>query len=85
MLFSRRSETDNRAWAELRARIVQLLAENERLQSNARLEAGARAQLVETNRAVTLELCEQRIEYREVRRALDSLLADAFDGPHNPI
>lgn len=82
MLFSRRSETHR---AALRAQIVQLTAENDRLKGEARLEAGARAQLVESVRALSLELCERSIEYRDTRRALDSLLADAFDGPHNPI
>ena len=55
----------------MRAQFVRLLAENDRL--------------AETVRALTMELCERSIEFRDTRRALDSLLADAFDGPHNPI
>lgn len=69
MLFGQRNATDDRA--EMRARIVQLLAENDRLKGEARLEAAARAQLVETVRALTLELCEQRVDLRELRRAYD--------------
>jgi hypothetical protein len=96
MLFRRRETPDR---AEMRAQVVQLTAErdrlwaqvvqltaeNDRLQGEARLEAGARAQLVEAVRLLSTELCERSFEYRDTRRALDSLMADAFDGPHNPI
>jgi len=70
MLFTRRSEPpDDRA--ELRARIVQLLAENDRLQSNARLEATARADLVEAVRTLSIEVAAGRIDLRDVRRAYE--------------
>ncbi len=69
MLFRQRNATDDRA--ALQARIVQLTAERDRLAENVRI--------------LSMELCERSIEYRDTRRALDSLLEDALDGPHNPI
>jgi hypothetical protein len=57
----------DRLWAQ----VVQLLAENDRLQGEARLEAGARAQLVEAVRTLSLEVAAGRIDLREVRRAYD--------------
>ena len=66
-------------------KLAQLTAENDRLKNEARLEAAVRVQLVETVRSLSLELCERSVEFRDTRRALDSLLADAFDGPYNPI
>jgi len=83
MLFRRSETPDDRA--ELRARIVQLTAERDRLKDEQRLEAAARAELAENVRVLSMELCERSVEFRDTRRALDSLLADAFDGPHNPI
>jgi hypothetical protein len=59
--------------------IERLTAENQRLREQARLEADARVQLVENVRLLSVELCERSVEYRETRRALDSLLSDAFD------
>jgi len=70
MLFTRRSETP-REVAELRARIVQLLAENDRLKGEQRLEAAARAELVEAVRTLSLEVAAGRIDLRQVRRAYD--------------
>lgn len=59
--------------------IERLTAENQRLREEARLEGVARVQLIENVRLLSTELCERSVEYRETRRALDSLLADAFD------
>jgi hypothetical protein len=56
MRLTRRSEThDDRP--ELRARIVQLTAENERLAENVRM--------------LSMELCTRSIEYRDLRRTYE--------------
>ena len=66
-------------------KLAQLTAENAQLRQNAQVEATARVQLVETVRALSLELCEQRLEYRDTRKAFDTLWSNALDDLSRPI
>lgn len=66
-------------------KLAQLTAEVDRLKDEARLEAAARVQLVEAVRALSLEVCEQRLEYRDTRKAFDTLWSNALDDLSRPI
>jgi hypothetical protein len=55
----------------MRARVVQLTAENERLQDESRRDLEVRVELAQAVRTLSVELCEQRVELRAVRQAHD--------------
>lgn len=72
------AEVDERGQQRQR-QIERLEAEVERLHEEAKQTGVVRAQLAQTVQLLGTELCESRVEFRDVRRACDALMETALD------